>query len=259
MNTLAVLLASLVVASSVKAQMKIEPAEYRQADAVLEGFIAYDAGVTTPRPGVVIVHDYMGVSDYVKMRAEQIVKLGYVAFVADIYGKGVHPTSPEEASKQAGKFRRDIALMRARAQAAIDELKKRSVVDPKKVAAMGYCFGGGVALELARSGADIAGVISFHGSLNTPNPEDAKNIKGSVLVLHGADDPHVKAEVVHAFQEEMRNAKVDWQFVSYGGAVHAFTQTKAGNDPSKGAAYNALADQRSFEEMTRFLREIFSH
>ena len=257
MKTLAVMLALVFVVSGVKAKVKIEPVEYRQGSTVLEGYIAYDASVKTPRPGVVIVHDWMGVSDYVKMRAEQIVKLGYVAFVADIYGKGVRPKNQQEASEQAGKFRADRSLMRARAQAAVDELKKRSVVDPKRLAAMGYCFGGGVALELARSGADLAGVISFHGNLDTPNPEDAKNIKGSVLVLHGADDPYVKAEVVQAFQDEMRNARVDWQFVSYGGAVHAFTQAGAGDDPSKGAAYNALADKRSFEEMKRFLREIF--
>ncbi len=257
MKTLAVMLALVFVASGVKASVKIEPVEYRQGSTVLEGYIAYDASVKTPRPGVVIVHDWMGVSDYVKMRAEQIVKLGYVAFVADIYGKGVRPKNQQEASEQAGKFRADRSLMRARAQAAVDEFKKRSVVDPKRLAAMGYCFGGGVALELARSGADLAGVISFHGNLDTPNPEDAKKIKGSVLVLHGADDPFVKAEVVQAFQDEMRNAKVDWQFVSYGGAVHAFTQAGAGDDPSKGAAYNARADKRSFEEMTRFLREIF--
>jgi dienelactone hydrolase len=251
------LAAPLLIAASAIAQFKIEPVEYKQGDAVLDGYIAYDAGAKGARPGVVIVHDWMGVSDYVKMRAEQIVKLGYVAFVADIYGRGVRPKNSEEASQQAGKFRADRPLLRARAQAAVDELKKRSFVDPNRVAAMGYCFGGGTVLELARSGASVAGVISFHGNLDTPKPDDAKNIKGKVLVLHGADDPYVTSQVVQAFQDEMRNARVDWEFVAYGGAVHAFTQKAAGDDPTKGAAYNASADRRSYAQMVSFFTEIF--
>jgi dienelactone hydrolase len=251
------LAAPLLIAASAIAQFKIEPVEYKQGDTVLDGYIAYDAGAKGVRPGVVIVHDWMGVSDYVKMRAEQIVKLGYVAFVADIYGKGVRPKDSQEASQLAGKFRSDRPLLRARAQAAMDELKKRSFVDPNRVGAMGYCFGGGTVLELARSGANLAGVISFHGNLDTPNPDDAKNIKGKVLVLHGADDPYVPAQVVQAFQEEMRKAKADWEFVAYGGAVHAFTQKAAGDDPTKGAAYNASADLRSYARMVTFFQEIF--
>jgi dienelactone hydrolase len=253
-----ILFASLVLVSAgAIAQFKIEPVEYKQGDTVLDGYIAYDAGAKSVRPGVVIVHDWMGVSDYVKMRAEQIVKLGYVAFVADIYGKGVRPKDSQEASQLAGKFRSDRPLLRARAQAAMDELKKRSFVDPNRVGAIGYCFGGGTVLELARSGANLAGVISFHGNLDTPNPDDAKNIKGKVLVLHGADDPYVTAQVVQAFQEEMRKAKADWEFVAYGGAVHAFTQKAAGDDPTKGAAYNASADLRSYARMVTFFQEIF--
>jgi dienelactone hydrolase len=252
------LAAPLLIAASAIAQFKIEPVEYKQGEAVLDGYIAYDAAVKGARPGVVIVHDWMGVGDYVKMRAEQIVKLGYVAFVADIYGKGVRPKNSEEASQQARKFRADRPLLRARAQAALDELKKRSFVDPNRVAAIGYCFGGGTVLELARSGASIAGVISFHGNLDTPKPDDAKNIKGKVLVLHGADDPNVPAQAVQAFQDEMRNARVDWEFVAYGGAVHAFTQKMAGDDPAKGAAYNASADTRSFTRMVSFFQEIFA-
>lgn len=249
--------ATLLVVASAAAQYKIEPVEYKQGEAVLDGYIAYDAGAKGVRPGVVIVHDWMGVSDYVKMRAEQIVSLGYVAFVADIYGKGVRPKNAQEASQQAGKFRADRALLRARAQAAVDELKKRDFVDPKRLAAIGYCFGGGTVLELARSGASLAGVISFHGNLDTPNPDDAKNIKGKVLVLHGADDPYESAKDIQGFQDEMRKAKVDWEFVEYGGAVHAFTQKAAGDDPSKGAAYNERADKRSYARMVAFFTELF--
>ncbi len=238
-------------------QFKLEPVEYKQGDAVLDGYIAYDAGAKGMRPGIVIVHDWMGVGDYVKMRAEQLVKLGYVAFIADIYGKGVRPKDGKEASQLAGKFKADRALLRARAQAAVDELKKRDFVDPKRLGAIGYCFGGGTVLELARSGANLAGVISFHGFLDTPNPDDAKNIKGKVLVLHGADDPYSPAKDIQAFQEEMRKAKADWEFDAYGGAVHSFTLKAAGDDPTKGAAYNASADKRSYARMVAFFNELF--
>ena len=254
-----VFLAAVVLLSfaSGMAQITIEPVEYKQGEAVLDGYIAYDASLKGKQPGVVIVHDWMGVSDYVKMRAEQLVKLGYVAFIADIYGKGVRPKNTQEASEQAGKFRADRPLLRARAQAALDRLKESPRVDIGRIAAIGYCFGGGTILELARSGADLAGVISFHGNLDTPNPDDAKNIKGKVLVLHGADDPYVPAAQVEAFQAEMRKVNVDWEFVAYGGAVHAFTQKGAGDDPSKGHAYNERADKRSFARMTTFFQELF--
>lgn len=257
MKTYLVLAALFLAAGSAMAQFTLEPVEYKQGDTVLDGYIAYDAAAKGVRPGVVIVHDWMGVSDYVKMRAEQVVKLGYVAFVADIYGKGVRPRNSQEASQQAGKYRADRPLLRLRAQAALDELKKRDFVDQKRLAAIGYCFGGGTVLELARSGAPLVGAISFHGNLDTPNPDDAKNIKGKVLVMHGGDDPFVPAKDVQAFQDEMKNAKVDWEFVAYGGAVHAFTQKGAGNDPSKGAAYNESADRRSFARMSAFFAEIF--
>lgn len=251
-------LAALFLATvNALSQFKLEPVEYKQGEAVLDGYIAYDAGAKGMRPGIVIVHDWMGVGDYMKMRAEQLVKLGYVAFIADIYGKGVRPKDGKEASQLAGKFKADRALLRARAQAAVDELKKRDFVDPKRLGAIGYCFGGGTVLELARSGANLAGVISFHGFLDTPNPDDAKNIKGKVLVLHGADDPYESAKDIQGFQDEMRKAKVDWEFVEYGGAVHAFTQKAAGDDPSKGAAYNERADKRSYARMAAFFTELF--
>ncbi len=257
MKTFVSLAAAILFASSAMAQFTLEPVDDKEGTTVLSGYFAYDASAKDKRPGVVIVHDWMGVSDYVKMRAEQLVKLGYVAFVADIYGKGVRPANAQEASAEAGKYKNNRPLLRARVRAALDELKKHSQVDTKRLAAMGYCFGGGTVLELARSGADVLGVVSFHGTLDSPTPEDAKNIKGKVLVLHGGDDPYVPAKDVMAFQDEMRKAGVDWQFVAYGGAVHAFTQKGAGNDNSKGAAYNEAADKRSFKAMQAFFQEIF--
>jgi dienelactone hydrolase len=139
----------------------------------------------------------------------------------------------------------------------LEALKNHPLVDPNRVAAIGYCFGGGTVLELARSGAELAGVVSFHGNLNTPNPEDAKNINCKVLALHGADDPHVPQEHVLAFQDEMRSGGVDWQMVLYGGAVHSFTNPASGNDPSKGVAYNERADRRSWRAMKSFFAELF--
>ncbi len=240
-----------------QAQLHTEVVEYKHGDTLLEGYLAYDDGITGKRPGVLVVHEWTGLGPYVKMRAEQLAKLGYVAFGIDMYGKGIRPKTPEEAAKQAGVHRADRPLMRARANAGLEVLKQHALVDGKCTAAIGYCFGGGTVLELARSGADMAGVVSFHGNLDTPNPADAKNIKAKVLVLHGADDPFVTREQVMAFQDEMRKGGVDWQMVIYGGAVHSFTNPESGNDPSKGVAYNEKADRRSWEAMKLFFGEIF--
>jgi len=164
----------------------------------------------------------------------------------------------QEAGATAGKYKNDRPLLRQRVRAGLDQLLKVKNVDSSRVAAMGYCFGGTTVLELARSGADVKGVVSFHGGLGTPSPEDAKNIKAKVLALHGADDPNVPPPEVQAFQEEMRKAKVDWELVSYGGAVHSFTDWNAGNDNSRGAAYNEEADKRSWEAMKAFFQELFA-
>lgn len=249
---------SLLFPSVSQAAIHTETIEYKQGDTVLEGYLAYDDAVSAKRPGVLIVHEWTGLGDYVKKRAGQLAELGYVAFAADIYGKGIHPQAPEEAGKQASIYKNDRALMRSRVNAGLDVLKKQPQTETSKTAAIGYCFGGMAVLELARSGADVQGVVSFHGGLGTATPEDAKNIKGKVLVLHGAEDPYSPAEEVAALEKEMRDAKVDWQVVLYGGAVHAFTNPAAGNDVSKGAAYNASADRRSWEAMKSFLAEILS-
>ncbi len=240
------------------AGIRTELVEYKQADTVLEGYLTYDDALKGKIPGVLIVHEWTGLGPYVKRRAEQIAGLGYAAFAVDIYGKGIRPKDAKEAALQAGMYRADRQLMRERAKAGLEQLKKYTFVDPGRIAVMGYCFGGGVALELARSGADLRGVVSFHGNLDTPLPEDARNIKAKVLILHGADDPFVTKEQVAAFQEEMRAASVDWQMVLYGNAVHSFTNPDSGNDPSRGIAYNREADVRSWEAMKAFFREVFA-
>jgi dienelactone hydrolase len=257
MKRLFLTLLAAVCASSVQAKIMTKTVEYKQGDTALEGLLVWDDAVTTPRPGVLVVHQWLGLTDYETHRAEQLAQLGYVAFCADIYGKDLRPKGPEDAGAFAGKYKADRQLLRARANAALEQLKKSDLVDPKRVAAIGYCFGGTTVLELARSGADLNGVVSFHGGLDSPAPADGKNIKCKVLVLAGADDPFQKSADLTAFEKEMRDAKVDWQMVSYGGAVHSFTQPMAGNDNSKGAAYNEKADKRSWQAMKDFFAEIF--
>ena len=234
-----------------------ESVEYNHGDAVLEGYLAYDDATQEKRPGILVVHEWKGLGEYAKKRARDLAALGYTAFAADMYGKGVRPQTHEEAAQQAGIYKSDRNLMRARLSAALDVLKTHPLVDSGKLAAMGYCFGGTSVLELVRSGADVKGVVSFHGSLATPNPGDAKNIKGKVLVCHGAADSFTNPEV-EGFKKEMKDAGVDMRFESYEGAVHSFTVPEAGNDPSTGMAYNEAADKKSWESMKAFFREIFA-
>lgn len=237
------------------AAVKTEVVEYLDGEQVLEGFLAWDDGVKEKRPGVVVVHEWMGLGDHAKESAKKLAALGYVALAADIYGKGIRAKDYQEAGKLAGKYKGDLPLLRSRARAAFDTLAKSPKVDASRVFAIGYCFGGTTVLELARSGAPVEGVVSFHGNLGTKDPADAKNVKGRVLVLHGAADPYVPPAEVAAFQKEMDDAKVDWQMVYYSGAVHSFTNPGAGSDPSKGAAYDAKADRRSWEAMKSFFAE----
>jgi dienelactone hydrolase len=253
----AVLAMVLTVAatSPARAEVKTEVVEYRHGDVVLEGYLAYDAALKGKRPGVLVVHEWMGHDPYVRKRAEQLARLGYVAFALDMYGKGVLAKDAKEAAALAGIYKGDRKRMRARAAAGLDVLRNRPETDRARLAAIGYCFGGTTVLELARSGADLVSVVSFHGGLDTPAPGDARNIKAKILALHGGDDPYVPAKQVEAFQEEMRKGGVDWQFVSYGGAVHSFTNPGSGNDNSKGAAYDERADRRSWQAMKSFFKE----
>jgi len=247
----------LLGAAMGQAKVHTEEIDYKHGDVVLQGYLAYDDAITGKRPGVLIVHEWTGHNLYVRKRAEQLAELGYVAFALDMYGKGVQAKDAQEAGKMAGVYKNDRKLMRARAGAGLDVLTKQERVDAKQIAAIGYCFGGTTVLELARGGADLAGIVSFHGDLATPTPEDAKNIKGKVLALHGADDPFVPEKVVEEFRSEMRKGGVDWELVEYGNAVHSFTNPGAGNDNSKGAAYNEKADKRSWQAMRDLFGEIF--
>ena len=246
---------SLLISLQAVAAVKTEVVEYKEGKTPLEGFMAFDDSVKGPRPAVLIVHQWMGLTDNEKMRAQMLAEKGYVAFAVDIYGKGVRASSQEAAGQLAGQYKNNRKLYREREMAAYNLLKKDKHVDPKHIVVMGYCFGGMGALEMARAGVPLAGFVSFHGDLSNPSPKDVKNIKGPVLVLHGAIDPYTKDQV-SGFMAEMNEAGVDYQFLSYANAVHAFTQKEAGNDISKGAAYNEKADKRSWEALMAFLHEV---
>ena len=246
---------SLAVAARAGVQTRV--VEYRDGDVTLQGYLAYDDSIQGKRPGVLIAHQWKGLGEYEKGRAEMLAALGYTVLAVDVYGKGIRPANAAEAGAEAGKYKGHRDVLRQRMRRGLEELLKQETVDATRVGAIGYCFGGMAAIELARDGADLRGVVSFHGALDSPRPEDGKNIKGKVLALHGADDPFVKPADVAAFCAELRQAGVDWELVSYGGAVHSFTEKAAGNDNSKGAAYNEKADRRSWEAMKVFLAEAF--
>lgn len=227
---------------------------YADGRSALQGYLARPEAVEGKRPGVLIIHQWLGLTDYEKGRAEQIAKeLGYVALAADIYGAADAPGGDRaKAGPVAGKYKADLKLYRSRIKAGLDALARQPGVDAKNLAVIGYCFGGTGALEAARGRLAAKAVVSFHGGLGYADAE-RKPLKSAVLVLHGADDPHVKPEEVAAFEDEMRARGADWQLVKYADAVHAFTQPMAGDDKSKGAAYNAKADQRSWQALKAFL------
>ncbi len=250
---------AVLVAATATAHAKMitKTIDYQQGGDTLQGYLAYDDKFTGKRPGVLVAHQWMGLTDYERERARMLAGMGYVAFALDVYGKGVRPKSREEAGKMSGSYKANRPLWRNRARAAVIALRKQPNVDVSRLAIIGYCFGGGTALELARSGADVKGFVSFHGSLDTPTPEDAGNIKGKVLILHGADDPYSPMKDVMALMAEMKAANVNYEVDLYGDTVHSFTEKDAGNDNSSGAAYNAQSDARSWTRMKAFFSEIF--
>lgn len=209
------------------------------------------------QPGLLMISNWMGVSPESIKQAHRFANLGYIVFIADIYGKNKNPQNTQEAAKLATFYKKDRSLYRVHLNKSLEELKKISGVDQNKIAAMGYCFGGTGVLELARSGADIKGVISFHGGLDSPSPKDGQNIKAKILVLHGAIDPFISKNDFDSFQKELNDARVDYQIISYANTVHSFTDSGAGSDISTGSAYSKVADERSFLATKNFLEEIF--
>ena len=254
------LLVLLGLMSPLRAAIVEKPLEYKAGEVLCEGWIAYDDAQPGKRPGVLVVHEWWGLNDYARSRAEQLAKLGYVAFALDMYGAGQSTTEAKQAGAWSGQFY-GSPLMAQRAQAGLDQLLATGLVDPARVAAIGYCFGGSTVQALAYSGAPLAGIVSFHGGL-IPVPADAAvKTKAKILICNGGADGLVPAKDINAFTAAMNAGKFDYQFISYAGAVHAFTNPgadKIAKETGLPIAYNAAADLRSWSHMQAFLAEIFA-
>lgn len=236
-----------------------EEVTYSANGTTLKGYIARPAKADGKRPGVLVVHEWWGNNAYTRTRADMLARLGYVAFALDMYGDGKTASHPKDAGMFAGEVGKNMDVAEKRFRAAMSLLAGQPDVDAGRIAAIGYCFGGGMVLEMARRGLDLAGVVSFHGSLGTQSPARRGGVKARVLVLNGADDPFVKPEQIEAFKKEMQSAAVDYRFINYEGAVHAFTNPDATENGKKfnlPLAYHAKADRKSWEEMQRFFRTV---
>jgi dienelactone hydrolase len=251
-------LAAVLFASPAAMAQKLETkdVEYTDGATKLKGFLVFDPGQQGKRPAVLVFPEWWGLNDYAKSRATQLAQMGYVAFAVDMYGDAKTTTKAEEAQAFTKPFYGDPSLTRSRAKAALDTLLKQPNVDASKIAAIGYCFGGTCALELARSGADVQAVVAFHAGLDTKNPADAKNIKGRVLVCTGGADGMVGPDKREAFIKEMEDANVNYQMCVYSGAKHAFTNPDAGKFGIPGIAYDKQADERSWREMQDLFGEV---
>ena len=250
----------LAGAAPLHASMVSRPIDYDVGGRKMQSVLVYDDSTKTPRPGLVMAPDWLGMNENQIALAKQIAGKDYVILVADVYGIDTRPKTPEEAGKATKAMYEHRSDLRARIDAALDQLKKevgKAPLDGTHWGAFGFCFGGAAVLDLARSGADVAGVVSFHGNLGTDDPSLAKNIKGKVLVLHGADDTFEPPEQIAGFQQEMRDAKVDWQFLAFGGAVHCFAiPTADGSTP--GCKYDERASRRGLRQMHLFFDEAFA-
>ncbi len=230
---------------------------YHDGELELQGFLAHDEHTNTLKPAVLVVHDWTGRNQFVCQKAEMLAKMGYVGFAVDMYGHGRLGDTVEEKQVLMMPLAQDRGLLRARINAALDAVVSMDNVDKQRIAIIGFCFGGLCALDLARSGANIVGAVSFHGLLNKPEDLPNGKIKAKVLALHGYDDPMVTPELVNIFCQEMTVNKVDWQVHMYGHTQHAFTNPQA-HDSNLGTIYNAQADRRSWQAMTNFLQEILA-
>lgn len=253
-------IAALLVAAAAPAAAAVvhETAQYEVDGVALTGFVYYDGGREGRRPGVLVVHEWWGLNDYARQRAEMLARLGYVAFAVDMYGDGKVTEHPQQAGEWAGFLGANPGLGRARFERALALLQGHARVDPDRIAAIGYCFGGGVVLSMARAGLPLQAVVSFHGSLPTDPVPDGVQVRAKILVCHGAADGFIPAEAIARFQASLDAAGADWQFVSYGGARHGFTNPRADSFGMEGLRYDDAADHRSWSAMQSFLEEAFA-
>jgi dienelactone hydrolase len=248
----------LISATSVNAKVVTKVVPYQDKTTQLEGFLAYDSSIRGKRPGILVVHEWWGLNDYARRRAEQLAALGYVAFALDMYGKGMVTVHPKEASQWSQAVQSNVQAWQERAQAGLDVLKKEPLVDTNRIAAIGYCFGGSTVQELAYSGADLRGVVSFHGSLMIPAEDQAKQVKAKILICHGAADPFTKPDKIPPYIEAMDKYGLDWRMIIYGGAEHGFTNPDADKMGVEGLKYDKSADLQSWQAMKDFFQEIFA-
>lgn len=243
-----------------QAAIKGEEIEYKAGNTVHKGYLVYDDAVAGKLPGVLVVHEWWGHNEHARNSARKLAEAGYVALALDMYGEGKTANHPDQAGKFSGEVGKNLPLMKSRFEAGMKRLRQQAQVDGKRVAAIGYCFGGSVVLQMAREGENLRGVASFHGGLATEHPAKSGKVKARVLVMNGADDPFVPAEQIAAFKKEMEGAKVDYKFVNYAGAKHSFTNPEADANGAKfnlPLAYNAKADQESWTELQSFLKTVF--
>lgn len=262
MKTLSILvLLALAAAGIASAAIKGEEVTYSGGGVTMKGYLAYDDALKGNHPGVLVVHEWWGHNEYARNRARMLASLGYTALAVDMYGDGKQAAHPDDAGKFAGEVMSNMENAQARFTAAMQFLRQQKMTDPQRIAAIGYCFGGGVVLEMARRGVDLRGVASFHGSLSTKNPAQPGTVKASILVCHGGADSFIPPEAVEAFKKEMTDAKVDYTFLVYEGAKHSFTNPDAdkyAKEFNLPIGYNAEADKKSWAALIDFLKKIFA-
>ena len=237
-----------------------EEVQYTSNGTTFKGYLAYDDSITGRRPGVLVVHEWWGHNEYARKRANMLAEMGYTALAVDMYGDGKQASHPEDASKFSGEVMSNLDIAQKRFEAAMNLLQSQDTTDPKRIAAIGYCFGGAIVLNMARRGVDMDGVISYHGSLPTNDPPKSGEVKAKVLIFHGGDDKFITEEQIKTFTDQMKNANSDITFITYPGAIHSFTNPDADNYAKKfniPLAYNAEADKQSWDKTQEFLNTIF--
>jgi len=255
-NVLIAVCVAVVGSTNADAAIKTKVVNYTFDGTNLKGFLAWDDAIQGKRPGVLVVHEWWGLNDYARKRAEELAKLGFVAFACDMYGEGKTTEHPKEAGKFAMEVRSNLKLWQGRTLAGLKVLEENPLVDNTKLAAIGYCFGGSTALQLAYTGAPVKAVATFHAALPTPTPEQSKAIKAKILVCHGGADTFIPQESIDKFKGALDAAKVDYKFISYPGVVHSFTVPGIDKIGVKGLSYNAEADQQSWASMLTLFREV---
>ncbi len=262
LRRLAVFILFFGIAGTAAAEPKIvgKSVEYSAQGVVMKGYLAYDENIKGKRPGVLVVHEWWGLNDYTRKRARMLAELGYAALAVDMFGEGKQAMHPDDAKTFSSELMKNFDVAKARFMAAMDFLKQQPSVDPTRIAAIGYCMGGGVVLNMARQGVELKGVVSFHGILTAAKPAQPGVIRAKILVLNGGADKFITPEQIEAFKQEMKTAGADFQFITYPDALHSFTNpeaTELGKRFNMPVAYNAKADRESWNEMKRFLSAVF--